>query len=260
MRDALQGGYRLPQRQRIAVWAGLVGVSLIAWVYLVWMAIAMDMSMDQSMAGVRSWTAMDFIMMFLMWAVMMVGMMVPTAIPMTLIYAAIARKAQERGQFAAPTAMFVSGYVLAWTIFSAGATGLQWGLDQAALLSPMMVTTSPALGAALLICAGIYQLTPAKHACLDHCRAPANFIAEHWRAGSRGALLMGLHHGWFCLGCCWALMLLLFFGGVMNLLWIAAITLFVLLEKVLPVGARGGRWSGGAMAVAGLAMFAESCG
>jgi len=248
--------YTLPQKQRIAVWTALVGLSALAWIYLIWLAYAMDMSMNGSM-GVRPWTSMEFLMMFLMWAVMMVGMMVPTAIPMTLIYAAIARRAQEKGQFVAPTAMFVTGYVLIWTIFSLGATILQWGLDQAALLSPMMVTTSPALGAAILICAGIYQFTPAKNACLDRCRSPANFISDHWQAGSTGALKMGMHHGWFCIGCCWALMLLLFFGGVMNLLWIAVITLFVLLEKVLPAGVQGGRWSGGAMALAGLALLAR---
>jgi len=245
----------LPRRQRLAVWAGLVGVTVLAWVYLIWMAWAMDMPMDNAMAGVRPWTAMDFVMMFLMWAIMMVGMMVPSAIPMTLIYAAIARRSQERGQYVAPTAMFVSGYLLMWTAFSLAATVLQWAMDQAALLSPMMVTTSPTVGAGILIAAGLYQWTPSKNACLEHCRAPASFISKHWRAGSAGALRMGMHHGLYCLGCCWALMLLLFFGGVMNLLWIAAITLFVLLEKVLPAGAQGGRWTGGAMVAAGVALL-----
>jgi len=207
------------------------------------------------MVGVRPWTGMDFVMMFLMWAIMMVGMMVPSAIPMTLIYAAIARRSQERGQYVAPTAMFVNGYLLMWTAFSVAATVLQWAMDQAALLSPMMVTTSPAVGAGILIAAGLYQWAPAKNACLEHCRAPASFISEHWQAGSVGALRMGMHLGLYCLGCCWALMLLLFFGGVMNLLWIAAITLFVLLETVLPAGAQGGRWTGGAMVVAGVALL-----
>lgn len=245
----------LPRRQRLAVWTGLVGVTVLAWVYLIWMAWAMDMPMDDAMVGVRPWTTMDFVMMFLMWAIMMVGMMVPSAIPMTLIYAAIARRSQERGQYVAPTAMFVNGYLLIWTLFSLAATVLQWAMDQAALLSPMMVTTSPAVGAGILIAAGLYQWTPAKNACLEHCRSPASFISEHWQAGSVGALRMGMHHGLYCLGCCWALMLLLFFGGVMNLLWIAAITLFVLLEKVLPAGAQGGRWTGGAMVAAGVVLL-----
>ena len=245
----------LSRRQRLAVWAGLVGVTALAWIYLIWMAWAMDMPMNESMAGVRPWTIMDFVMMFLMWAIMMVGMMVPSAIPMTLIYAAIARRSQERGQYVAPTAMFVNGYLLIWTAFSVAATLLQWALDQAALLSPMMVTTSPAVGAGILIAAGLYQFTPSKSACLDHCRDPASFISQHWRSGPVGALRMGMHHGLYCLGCCWALMLLLFFGGVMNLFWIAAITLFVLLEKVLPAGAQGGRWTGGAMVAGGVILL-----
>jgi len=128
---------------------------------------------------------------------------------------------------------------------------LMWAI----MMVGMMVTTSPTVGAGILIAAGLYQWTPSKNACLEHCRAPASFISKHWRAGSAGALRMGMHHGLYCLGCCWALMLLLFFGGVMNLLWIAAITLFVLLEKVLPAGAQGGRWTGRAMVVAGVALL-----
>jgi predicted metal-binding membrane protein len=147
----------------------------------------------------------------------------------------------------APTASFVVGYLAVWTLFSLAATGAQWALDRAALLSPMLVASSPWLGALLLAAAGLYQLTPAKDVCLRHCRAPAHFIAAHWRPGVAGALRMGAIHGAFCLGCCWALMGLLFFGGVMNLLWIAAITLFVLGEKLLPAGPRTARWTGAAM-------------
>ena len=208
------------------------------------------------MLMIHPWTAADFVLMFLMWAVMMVGMMVPTAIPMTLIYAAVARKAEAQRTPVAPAFVFVGGYVAMWAIFSAGATLAQWGLDQAALLSPMLVTTSPALGSGLLIAAGIYQLTPAKNACLEHCRTPVHFISQHWRKGAAGAFRMGLEHGAFCLGCCWALMLLLFFGGVMNLLWIAGITLFVLLEKVIPHGVGGGKLAGAAMIVAGIVVLA----
>jgi predicted metal-binding membrane protein len=247
-----QAGITLPQRQRMAVWAALLGVAALAWIYLIRMAAAMAMPMDAPLAGVRPWTSGDFLMMFLMWTVMMVGMMLPSAIPMTLIYAGVARQAENQGQYVAPTVLFVNGYLLVWTAFSLAATLLQWALDQAALLSPMMVASSPALGAGILIVAGLYQFTPSKNACLDHCRAPARFISEHWRAGPSGGVRMGLHHGAYCLGCCWALMLLLFFGGVMNLLWIAAITLFVLLEKVLPAGAKGGRWTGVAMVAAGV--------
>jgi predicted metal-binding membrane protein len=181
---------------------------------------------------------------------MMVGMMVPTAAPVTLVYAQVARKAARQGTPVAPTVAFVAGYVAMWTFFSVAATAAQWALDQSALLSPRMVSTSPLVGALLLAAAGVYQLTPYKETCLEHCRAPAHFIAQHWHGGTRGALRMGLVHGAYCLGCCWALMGLLFFGGVMNLLWIAAITGFVLAEKILPVGARGGRMAGGAMIAA----------
>jgi predicted metal-binding membrane protein len=261
---------RLPRRDRIAVLTGLAGVTLISWAYLVGMAVQMDASSMKGMGAIQvadaislgagdtagmtalhAWSGIDFVLMFAMWAVMMVGMMVPTATPMTLVYAQVARKAARQGSTLAPTAVFVAGYVAMWTLFSLGATFAQWGLDRAALLSPMMVTTSPRLGAGLLIAAGIYQLTPIKDTCLEHCRAPAHFMAAHWRPGVSGAFRMGVHHGAFCLGCCWVLMGLLFFGGVMNLLWIAAITLFVLLEKVIPHGLLGGRVAGIAMILAG---------
>jgi len=211
------------------------------------------MAMDgmQAMLGVRAWTWTDAGLMFLMWTVMMVGMMVPSAAPMTLLYGAVARKAAAQGSPLAPTAVFVAGYLSMWALFSAAATAAQWGLERAALLSPAMVATSPALGAALLIAAGIYQLTPLKRACLRHCRSPAHFLSGHWRDGTAGAFGMGLEHGAYCLGCCWVLMGLLFVGGVMNLLWIAAIALFVLVEKLVPHGAGGGRLAGIAMIAAG---------
>ena len=249
----------LPRRDRWAVLMALGATTAVAWAYLVAMAVEMGgMDMGSSMAmEIRPWTALDFLLMFVMWAVMMVGMMVPTAAPTTLVYAAVARKAASQGTPVAPTAAFVCGYVAMWTLFSVAATVAQWSLDQAALLSPAMVTSSPWLGALLLFAAGLYQLTPAKEACLRHCRAPAHFIAEHWRPGVVGAFRMGAFHGAYCLGCCWALMGLLFFGGVMNLLWIAAITLFVLAEKVLPVRNGAARWTGGAMMLAGALVAAR---
>ena len=248
----------LPRRDRIAILAGLFGVTLLAWVYLIAIALAMEeMPMSSAeMMGIHSWNALDFFLMFLMWAVMMVGMMVPTAVPMTLVYAAVARKAASQNQPLPPTAAFVAGYIAMWSLFSVAATLLQWGLDQAALLSPMMVSNSPSLGAGLLMAAGIYQWMPFKNACLQHCRAPAHFFAQHWHTGMAGAFRMGLEHGAFCLGCCWALMGLLFLGGVMNLMWIAAITLFVLLEKVLPSGDWGGRVMGAVMVLAGILTLA----
>jgi len=258
---ALPAAQALPRRDRIAILAGLGGAALLAWVYLVAIAAGMDeMPAGGEMLGMRAWTALDFALMFLMWAVMMVGMMVPSAAPMVLIYAAVARKALRQGTPVAPTSAFVCGYIAIWTAFSLGATAAQFALDRAALLSPMMVTTSPALGGALLIAAGVYQLTPFKEACLRHCRAPARFIAEHWRPGRAGAWRMGIEHGAYCLGCCWILMGLLFLGGVMNLLWIAAIAVFVWLEKGLPLGAGGGRLAGVAMIGAGGIALFQSAG
>ena len=247
----------LPRRDRITIFTALIGVIAVSWLYLIRMAVSMEtMPIDPGrLLEIKPWTAADFLLMFVMWAVMMVGMMVPSAIPMSLIYAAIARKAARQGMSLAPTAVFVFGYVLVWTLFSVGATITQWALDQTAMLSPMMVATSPVLGTILLITAGVYQMTPAKTACLQHCRAPAHFISKHWRPGTWGAFRMGIEHGAFCLGCCWALMTLLFFGGVMNLIWIVGITLFVLLEKVIPFGIQGGRWAGGGMILTGLMLL-----
>jgi len=208
------------------------------------------------MMKLQPWTVAHFAMMFAMWTIMMVGMMLPSATPTTLVYAAVARKAAREGAPVAPVWLFVAGYLLVWTGFSLVATAAQWGLEAVALLSPMLISTSPSLGGGLLIAAGVYQLTPFKDACLEHCRSPAHFIAGHWRPGRAGALRMGVMHGMYCLGCCWVLMGLLFVGGVMNLLCIAAITLYVLVEKVWPFGLGGGRVAGVAMIATGIWILA----
>jgi predicted metal-binding membrane protein len=263
------------RRDVIAVCTALVGVSALAWVYLVRQAGSMggmstgagrlDMPMDMpgmsmDLVGLRPWTPVDFALTLVMWSVMMVGMMVPSAMPATLLYLGVARKARDSGDVVAPTLFFVGGYVSVWALFSVVATTLQWGLESAALLSEMMVSRSPVLGATLLALAGAYQLTPAKRACLSHCRSPVHFLAHEWRAGAWGAVRMGSAHGLYCLGCCWALMLLLFVGGVMNLLWVAAIALFVLLEKVLPLGRVPSWLAGAAMIGAGLALILRGTG
>ncbi len=239
----------LPRRDFIAVLFSLGGVILLAWLYLV--SLAGDMSGSMDAMQIRPWDAKYFLMMFLMWAVMMVGMMLPSVTPTVLIFASVARKASAQGTPIAPTGAFVSGYAAMWIVFSLFLALAQWGLDEAALLSPMMVSNSVGLGAALLIAAGVYQWLPIKDKCLQQCRSPVEFISSHWRPGKLGAFRMGVSHGLFCLGCCWVLMGMLFVGGVMNLLWIAAITLFVLLEKILPVGAVGGRLMGLVMIVSG---------
>jgi predicted metal-binding membrane protein len=196
------------------------------------------------MGVLRPWRAVDFALMFAMWSVMMVGMMLPAATPMALLYAQVVRKAARDGSVLPPTAVFIAGYLSAWALFSIAATSAQWGLETAALLSPLLVANSPRLGAGLLISAGVYQLTPWKGACLSRCRDPVHFFATHFRPGVRGALRLGFRYGLYCLGCCWLLMGLLFVGGVMNLLWIAALSVFVLAEKVIPLGASGGRVAG----------------
>jgi predicted metal-binding membrane protein len=245
------------QRDRIVTIAVLAGMTALAWVYLVTLAMrmaGMDASMDgmAGLARIRPWAPVDFLLMFLMWSIMMVGMMLPSAAPMILLFVRVTRSSQEKGYPFAPVGMFLSGYLLVWFGFSLGATVFQWGLESAALLSPMMVSTSPLLGGAILIAAGVYQWTPLKDLCLTHCRSSFGFVTHHWRRGTGGALRMGIDHGIYCLGCCWVLMLLLFVGGVMSLLWIAAIAGFVLLEKTLPFAVPAGRISGLALVASGL--------
>jgi len=251
MQTAVQAPGSLVRRQRNAVLAGLAGVTLLAWLYLAHMAWSMRSAMQAGIAcELHPWSAGDALLTFLMWAVMMVGMMLPSAAPMSLIFSQVSRKAAAQGVALAPTWLFSSGYLAAWTLFSVVATALQWALERTALLSPMLASTSPLFGAALLAAAGAYQLSSWKNACLDHCRAPARFFAAHWRPGRAGALRMGFDHGLYCLGCCSALMGLLFFGGVMNLLWVAGLTLFVLVEKIAPYGGRIAKGAGVALLLA----------
>lgn len=249
----------LSPRDRRLVLAALSVVSLMAWLLLLRMAGQMDMGGSVAMAGmavgIEPWTLQHAWMMAVMWIVMMVAMMVPSAAPMVLLYAAVARKAAREGSILPPATVFMGGYVAAWSGFSLLATALQWLLDQAALLSPMMRLRSPAIGAMLLILTGCYQFSPWKENCLQHCRSPAQFLSSHWRPGLGGAFRMGVNHGLYCLGCCWVLMALLFFGGVMNLWWIIGISLFVLAEKLMPWGARGGRLVGMATVLCGVVVF-----
>jgi predicted metal-binding membrane protein len=243
----------LLKRERLVVLAGVVVVAALAWLYLIELATAMGGMAD--MMALKSWTLTDGALMFVMWAVMMLAMMLPSAAPMILLYALVWRKQRIEGSAYAPTGAFAAGYVAVWAAFSLLATALQWGLEQVALLSPAMVATSSLLGGAILIVAGVYQWTPYKHACLSRCRSPIYFLSRHWRSSTGGAFVMGVEHGAYCLGCCWVLMALLFVGGVMNLLWIAAIAFFVLIEKLLPHGNLVGRAGGLAMIGAGIAII-----
>ena len=210
------------------------------------MAIDMYGSMTGSAAWMMTghWDARHLTLLFAMWVVMMAGMMLPSAAPALLIYAAVVRKSPDGVRATAHAYAFGGGYLLVWTGFSLAATVLQRWLAQLLILTPMMETQDRRIGGTLLIAAGLFQFTPYKRACLQYCRSPAEFLTRHWRNGVGGGFRMGWLHGLYCLGCCWALMLLLFVGGVMNLWWIAGLTVFVLLEKVAPLGERGGRLSG----------------
>jgi predicted metal-binding membrane protein len=226
------------RRDRAVVISAILIIAAIAWGYTVYLAetgMGDGMSMGMAMADMRSWSVADFALMFVMWAVMMVAMMAPSAAPMLLMFASLNRKRREREAPYVPTAVFLAGYLIVWTVFAAAATGGNWGLHQASLLSSMMgASTSGYLGGALLLAAGAFQWSPLKYACLKQCRTPMGFLMTSWREGHQGALRMGLEHGAYCLGCCWSLMLLLFVLGVMNLVWIAALAAFVLAEKVAP--------------------------
>jgi predicted metal-binding membrane protein len=237
----------------------LIGGSLAVTIALCWTWIVpMARDMYGSMHGPSAWMMTDtwdfthLALLFAMWAVMMAGMMLPSAAPTLLLYAGVIRKSPEGGRARAHVYAFATGYLLVWTAFSLVATALQRLFAHWLLLSPMMEAEKRGFGGTLLIVAGVYQFTPFKRTCLESCRSPAAFIAQHWKRGVAGGFRLGAAHGLYCLGCCWALMLLLFAGGVMNLWWIGALTAFVLLEKLAPLGAQGGRLSGLLMVVMGL--------
>ena len=251
---------------RSVILGALAALAAACWLYLASLAAmpAMDgMSSKGGMGGMAPmaapWTANDALATFVMWSVMMVGMMTPSVAPMILIYARVARQAAARGTPFAPAGWFALGYFLAWTGFAAVATALQFGLERALLVSPMAAETTPLFGAALLVAAGIYQWTPLKYACLAQCQSPLQFIQRHGGfRGQRGAsVALGFRHGLYCIGCCWALMLLLFVGGVMNLLWAAALGMLVLAEKLIP-GRLFGRATGIMLVAAGVALLLRS--
>ena len=234
------------RRDRLVVAAALAILAASAWAYVLWLAFGMNMPADTArptgMAGMgdmlapalKSWSAAEFGFVSTMWAVMMVGMMTPSAAPMILIYARVARQAASQGRAFAPAGWFAAGYLMCWIGFAVVAASAQWGLERAALLAPATARANDALGGLVLLAAGLYQLTPLKNACLVQCRSPLFFIYRHggFRADAAGSFRLGLAHGAYCVGCCWALVALLFVGGVMNVLWIAGLTALVLLEKL----------------------------
>jgi predicted metal-binding membrane protein len=245
----------------------LVGGALVITIGLCWAWIVpMARDMYGSMQGPSAWMMTDtwdfphLALLFAMWVVMMAGMMLPSAAPTLFLYAGVIRKSPDGSRARAHVYAFAVGYLLVWTAFSLMATVLQRVLAHWLLLSPMMDARSHVLGGSLLVLAGVYQLTTFKRTCLESCRSPVVFITQHWKSGVAGGFHLGAAHGLYCLGCCWALMLLLFVGGVMNLWWISALTFFVLLEKFAPLGAKAGRLSGLLMIASGLWNLVRSNG
>jgi predicted metal-binding membrane protein len=261
------------RRERAVVIAALAILTALAWMDLAWLADDMAMG-GMDMSGFRMipagqglmmperapWQPVEFAYVFAMWTVMMIGMMTPSVAPMILIYARVGRQAEMSGQPFAASAWFAAGYLVAWTAFSLAATFAQWALQRAALLTPMMESASNVLGGVVLIAAGVYQWTPVKEACLSYCQAPLTFIMRHggFRREAAGALTLGFRHGLYCIGCCWALMLLLFVGGIMNLLWIAALAMLVLFEKTVPFGKSVSRVAGVAFIAMGAWLLLHS--
>jgi len=250
----------LLKRDRVIVAASLASITILAWGYLLWISRGMAMS-DAAMAAMPgmnmpspAWSARVFLVTFAMWTVMMVGMMTASATPMILLYARVARQATLQGKPFASAGWFAGGYLLSWTLFSLVATDAQYFFDHAALLAPTMSLASHRLGGLVFVIAGIYQWTPLKDSCLHQCRSPLSFIQQHggFKPHIGSALRLGFQHGLYCIGCCWALMALLFAGGVMNLAWVAVLAALVLIEKLAPGGRIIARVAGTGFAAAGV--------
>ena len=267
------------KRDRLVVLASLAGLCLLAWIFL--FNLAGQMATMQGMAARMMGMAVDdrivhfltltmsptsvgianagatFVLVAIMWLVMMVGMMLPSAAPTILLFTALERKGNA-GAPVARSAFFTAGYFLTWGVFSVVAAALQTTLHGAGLLSMEMAATSAFLGGAIFILAGLFEFTPLKARCLVHCRSPLEWLPRHWKSGTLGAIRMGAEHGLYCVGCCWMLMLTLFVGGVMNLLWVAIIAAIVLIEKLLPRGEILSRLGGVALVLCGACIAARA--
>lgn len=240
----------------LATVVALLVITGLSLGYTYWLATGFDMSGMMSPNFVP-WSAGYFLFMLTMWVVMMIGMMTPSVAPTVLLYSEFARRGRVQGSGFPGAGWFVAGYLLAWSGFAALATLLQWLLEWLALITPMMAGTSREMGGAVLIAAGVYQWLPWKQSCLVACRSPLSFIQRHGGFQSRtgGVLRLGLVHGLYCIGCCWALMILLFAFGVMNLYWIAGLMVYVLLEKLLPFAAVFSRAAGTVAVIAGVQLM-----
>lgn len=249
----VRGASPVDRLSRVGVVSGIVAAIVLGWAWIVPMARDMYGPMTGTSAWMMrsTWDAPHLLLLWLMWAVMMAAMMLPSAVPLLLLYDGVLRRRRPSGRAAVQVYAMGAGYLLVWGIFSVGATVLQRVLSGMLILNPMMeMPNRTAVGATLLL-AGAYQLTPWKAACLSQCRSPLSFVMQRWREGVSGASRMGVEHGAYCLGCCWALMLLLFAGGVMNLAVIVGLTAIVLIETVSPLGVRVSRVLGALMLAAG---------
>ena len=249
---------RVVRRDRVVLGAALAAVILLCWAWIVPMGRDMYGAMTGPSAWMMTtrWDAPRVVLLCAMWIVMMIGMMLPSAAPLVLLYARVVRQ-RSRGAPAVRRAYALAGgYLAAWTAFSLAATALQLVLYRLLLLTPMMEMASTSAVAGVLLLAGAYQWSPLKWTCLQSCRAPLSFVMQHWKPGAAGAFRIGLVHGAYCVGCCWALMLLLFAAGVMNLVAIAGLTILVLLEKLAPLGGVTSRAAGAALIGLGVWLLA----
>ena len=256
---------RAPLKDRMTVYIGVLIVLLTSWVYIVGMGwhmgtlpfsgeMTMDMPMNESMKMdsidttkdsslltsiltwmppmSNVWQAQDFFLLFLMWSVMMTAMMTPSILPMLMLFTTLSIRQKQQGQASASTLVLLAGYLTSWILFSLVITFPQYLMHLSGMLNPMMEPTHAYLGSMMLVIAGIYQFTPLKDACLTVCQSPLSFMMNNWKDGNLGAFIIGYKHGFFCVGCCWALMLTLFALGVMNIMWVIILTVVVLLEKL----------------------------
>lgn len=243
------------RHDRLIVAVGIAMVVAFSWGYLL-AGAGIDMSMADMPMDPEPWSAAQALLMFAMWWVMMIAMMVPSAAPTILLFAAIKRRQATTENPVIASWLFLAGYLVIWAGFSVVAVLLQWGLDQAGLLSGMMASTSSMLAGIILLAAGLYQFTPIKRACLRFCQSPLLFLSTYWQPDALGALRMGLRHGGYCVGCCWFLMALLFVVGVMNLAWVAAVAFYVAFEKLMPRHQWLSRVAGVVLMVAGAVVIA----
>lgn len=237
LRDSIRSG-------RAAVWVGMAAIFVLGWFYMLRMNASMSamygmrmpdsMAMGGGMAMPAAAGLAALVMVFAMWAVMMAAMMLPSTVPAVSVFMMLAGRRSGATSPGRMTVMFVAGYALAWLGFCVPAALAQWGLSRAALLTPMGESTSGAISATILVAAGLFQFSPLKSACISKCRTPFAFLMHEWRDGAAGALVVGMRHGSYCVGCCWALMTVMFVVGTMNLIWMASLAALVLAEKVMP--------------------------